>query len=40
MKKFMLYSGITHGTIVYNGEAAFKGSDGIDLLNWKEFLCA
>jgi predicted AAA+ superfamily ATPase len=39
IKKFMLYSGITHGTIVYNGEAAFKGSDGIDLLNWKEFLC-
>jgi predicted AAA+ superfamily ATPase len=39
MKKFMLYSGTTHGTIVYNGTAGFKGSDGIDLLNWKEFVC-
>jgi len=38
LKKFMLYSGTTHGTIVYNGSAGFKGSDGIDLLNWKEFL--
>ncbi len=38
MKKFMLYSGTTHGTIVYNGLAGFKGSDGIDLLNWKDFL--
>jgi predicted AAA+ superfamily ATPase len=38
MKKFMLYSGTTHGTIVYNGSAGFKGSDGIDLLNWKDFF--
>ena len=38
MKKFMLYSGTTHGSIVYDGSAGFKGSDGIDLLNWKDFL--
>lgn len=38
MKKFMLYSGTTHGIIVYDGSAGFKGSDGIDLLNWKDFL--
>jgi len=35
----MLYSGTTNGTIVYDGSAGFKGSDGIDLLNWKDFLC-
>jgi predicted AAA+ superfamily ATPase len=39
LKKFMLYSGTSQGTIVYNGTAGFNGSDGIDLINWKDFLC-
>jgi hypothetical protein len=39
IKKFMLYSGTPRGTIVYDGSAGFKGSDGIDLINWKDFLC-
>jgi predicted AAA+ superfamily ATPase len=38
LKKFILYSGTKQGTIVYNGEASFKGSDGIDLINWKDFF--
>jgi hypothetical protein len=39
LKKFMLYSDTSQGTIVYNGTASFNGSDGIDLINWKDFLC-
>jgi predicted AAA+ superfamily ATPase len=39
LRKFMFYSGTSKGTIVYNGAASFNGSDGIDLIHWKDFLC-
>lgn len=38
LKKFMSYSGVSLGSIVFDGKHHFKGSDGIELVNWAEFL--
>jgi predicted AAA+ superfamily ATPase len=38
LKKFMSYSGVSLGSIVFDGKQHFKGSDGIELVNWAEFL--
>lgn len=38
LKKFMSYSGVTEGRIIYDGDQEFKGSDGIELIRWKNAL--
>ena len=38
LKKFMAYSGISHGIIIYDGKQSFKGSDGIEVINWRDFI--
>ncbi len=38
IKKFMSYSETTRGIILYDGIQSFDGSDGIKVMNWREFL--
>lgn len=38
LKKFMSYSGTTEGIVLYDGQQTFKGSDGIEVLNWRNFI--
>lgn len=38
IKKFMSYSETTKGIILYDGIQSFDGSDGIKVMNWREFL--
>lgn len=38
LKKFMSYSKVSAGRIIYNGEQEFRGSDGIELIHWKKAL--
>lgn len=38
LKKWMVYSNTSVGHIVYDGPQEFKGSDGIEVMNWKSFL--
>lgn len=38
LKKFMAYSDIQKGLVIYDGEMEFVGSDGIKVSNWKNYL--
>lgn len=38
LKKFMNYSGVEKGFIVYDGAQTFKGTNGIELANWRSFI--
>lgn len=38
IKKFMSYSETTRGIILYDGIQSFDGSDGIKVMNWREFI--
>ncbi|MEX0812663.1 MAG: ATP-binding protein [Chitinophagales bacterium] len=38
LKKFKSYSGINEGCIVYDGTTEFKGSNGIEVLHWSNYL--
>lgn len=38
LKKFISYSGIEKGLILYDGPQSFKGSDGVEVMNWKAYL--
>lgn len=37
-KKFMSYSGVEKGLILYDGPQEFSGSDNIEVVNWRNFL--
>ena len=36
--KFMAYSGQNSGMVIYDGMQTFKGTNGIEVKNWKDFL--
>ena len=36
--KFMAYSGQNSGMVIYDGAQTFKGINGIEVKNWKDFL--
>lgn len=38
LKKFMNYSGIGKGLLLYNGSASIQGSDGIEISHWRNYL--
>jgi predicted AAA+ superfamily ATPase len=38
LKKFMTYSKISRGLVIYDGPQTFQGSDGVDVANWREVL--
>jgi uncharacterized protein len=38
LKKFMTYSEVKQGLILYDGITEFKGSDGIELMHWSKYL--
>ncbi len=38
LKKWMTYSNVPAGYVVYDGPQEFTGSDGIEVMNWKSFL--
>jgi predicted AAA+ superfamily ATPase len=38
LKKFMTYSKISRGLVIYDGPQTFQGSDGVDVANWREAL--
>lgn len=38
LKKWMVYSNTPVGYVVYDGPQEFKGSDGIEVMNWRSFL--
>jgi uncharacterized protein len=38
LKKFCSYSGLTKGLVLYDGHQAIEGSDGIDVMNWRDFV--
>ena len=38
LKKWMVYSNTSVGHVVYDGPQEFKGSDGVEVMNWKSFL--
>lgn len=38
LKKFMAYSDVEKGLILYDGTQSFIGSDGIEVTNWRTFI--
>jgi hypothetical protein len=38
LKKWMAYANTPIGFVVYDGPQEFKGSDGIEVINWRSFL--
>lgn len=38
LKKFIAYAGLQQGTVVYDGTQSIKGTDGIDVVHWANFL--
>ena len=34
----MAYSGQNSGMVIYDGAQTFKGTNGIEVKNWKDFL--
>lgn len=38
LKKFMAYSGLKKGLLLYNGTSSIQGSDGIAICHWKNYL--
>lgn len=38
IKKFISFSEVSNGIVLYDGQQAFKGSDGIEVMNWRSFL--
>jgi uncharacterized protein len=38
LKKFMSFSGVKKGLVIYDGNQSFEGSDGIDVINWRDFV--
>jgi uncharacterized protein len=38
LKKFMTYSEVKQGLILYDGITELKGSDGIELMHWSKYL--
>jgi predicted AAA+ superfamily ATPase len=38
IKKFISFSEVSNGIVLYDGQQSFNGSDGIDVMNWRSFL--
>ncbi|MFN4811326.1 MAG: ATP-binding protein [Bacteroidota bacterium] len=38
LKKFFSYSGLSKGLVLYDGAQTINGSDGIDVMNWTDFV--
>jgi predicted AAA+ superfamily ATPase len=38
LKKFFSYSGLSKGLVLYDGLQTINGSDGIDVMNWRDFV--
>jgi predicted AAA+ superfamily ATPase len=38
LKKFMSYSNLDKGLVIYDGDQSFEGSDGVNVSNWRNIL--